>query len=288
MTGFGKAEATFKQGRFTVELSSVNSRYLEMSIRLPRGMGILESRVKELLSKSTSRGKLNVWVGFDESDSAPGRFLINEAAFKAYHKQLSEIVKKLRIKQDITLSDMMLLPDIAADTKESIDLELYWEPLQKAMKNAIKQFASMREKEGGVMKADMANRLKVTEKSLKEVVSLTGNALAKRREKLESRINELLTTAQKDSIRIEEEIAIIAERMDISEECTRLESHVKQFRGSLSAREPVGKKLNFILQEMNREANTIASKASDFDISSAVISIKEEIEKIREMVQNVE
>ncbi|MDF1544866.1 MAG: YicC family protein [bacterium] len=288
MTGFGKAEVTFKFGRFTVEISSVNSRYLEMSIRLPRGMAILESRVREVLTKSLTRGKLSVWAGFDAADDAPGRFLINRAAAEAYHDQLKEIASRLNISGEISISDLVLLPDIASDTKESIDVEAYWVPLNNALQKSVKQLLSMRRAEGLEMKKDMDQRLKATDNTLTEVVSLTGNAVIRKREKLLARIEELLESPQRESLRIEEEVTVIAERTDIAEECTRLSSHIKQFRKNLRSKEPVGKRLNFILQEMNREANTIASKASDFDISSAVISIKEEVEKIREMVQNVE
>lgn len=183
---------------------------------------------------------------------------------------------------------MMLLPDIAEPTKDSIDEESYWLPLEKGLIKALNQMKKMRKSEGLAMKKDMSGRLKMLSDDLSQIKKLTDNSVIKRREKLTNKINELLESQKFDSSRLEEEIAIFSEKVDITEECTRLDSHFKLFKENLKNSKPIGKQLNFILQEMNRETNTIASKSYESNISSLIINMKHEIEKIRELVQNVE
>ena len=288
MTGFGKAEIANSTGKYVVEVSSVNNRFLEVSVRMPRYLSILESRIRDLISAQVSRGKINVYINVEESDLSPAKYQINKVALMSYYRQLLEIKKELNLDGDIALQDMMLLPDLANPEKESVDEDQVWKTLEGVVSKALKKLLSMRRNEGTEMKKDMQQRLQILSGHLKKVKALSKNAVANRREKLSRRINELLESPMRDSLRIEEEIAIFAEKADITEECTRLASHFKQYRANLSLAEATGKRLNFILQEMNREANTIASKASDYDISSEVISMKNEIEKMRELVQNVE
>lgn len=288
MTGFGKAEVTTKECKITVEITSVNNRFLEVSTRLPRSFFSLEAKVKQLVNSNLDRGKISIWVGYEDSDDSPDKFLINWAALRAYHSQLVKFKKQMKLDGQIELSDLLSLPDVAKPERERIDEEATWKPLDQTLNKALKQLITMRRKEGQAMKADMTSRLKVLGSHLKEVVKLTSNSVEIYREKLRERISELVSPAEFNNGRLEEEIALFADKADISEECTRLASHIKQYQQVLKKSEPVGKRLNFILQEMNREANTIAAKSADFDLSSIAIGLKTDIEKLRELAQNVE
>lgn len=288
MTGFGKAELRAPIGKFSVEISSVNNRFLEISARLPRQFFAFEAKLRTLISAQLERGKVYLYVGYEESNDSAAKFAINRAAARAYHKQLIQLKKELGLSGNVELHDLMLLPEFANPEKESTDDKLIWPALEKAARKALKGLISMRRKEGAALASDMRQRLKAINGYIKVIVDHSTDFVDSYREKLTARIQELLQSPVPDSVRLEEEIVMVAERIDISEECIRLKSHVGQFTQTLAKTDPVGKKLNFILQEMNREANTIASKCSDIQISSAVISLKEEIEKLREQVQNVE
>ena len=287
MTGFGKAEKKTVLGTFVVEISTVNNRYLEISPRLPRQFFSFEYKIREMLKTTLSRGKINIYVGFDESNGE-GSYTINKDAATAYLKQLNGIKKQLKLGGEITINDLILLPDVTKVDMDQIDEDKAWQNLEKVIKAALADLLKMRQTEGAVLAADMTGRLKTLEKEINKIEKQTGTAVKKQREKLYKRVNELLDKPLPDNIRIEEEIVVIAERTDISEECIRFRSHLDQYRQALKLKEPVGKKLNFLLQELNREANTVASKCADINISTSVIIIKEEIEKLREQVQNIE
>ncbi len=288
MTGFGKAESKTKTGKFTAELSSVNNRYLEFSIRLPKQLFVLESKVREIISNSLSRGKINVWINFAENDDAPEKYLINKSALKAYYKQLKSIKTDLKLSGNVDIADLLKLPDLIVNERSSIDEKKIWVPLKKAVESALKQMRIMRAHEGQVMKNEMLLRIEILSKLLKRVEKLAGKMAASQRKKLTAKINDILSAPLPDNNRIEEEIAIMAEKVDITEECVRMYSHLSLFGKTMNAKAPSGKKLNFILQEKNREINTMGSKAVNQDISPILISMKDEVEKIREMVQNVE
>lgn len=288
MTGFGKAELTTKDCKITVEITSVNNRFLEVSARLPRSFFSLEAKVKQLVNSNLNRGKVSVWVGYEDSDDSPDKFLINKAALRAYYDQLTKFKKQMKLEGQIQLSDLLSLPDIAKPDRENIDEATIWKPLDRTLSKALKQLIVMRRKEGQAMKRDMNNWLTSVSAHLEEVVKLSANSVEVYRGKLRKRISELVNSLEVNNGRLEEEIALFADKADIAEECTRLDSHIRQYRQVLKKSEPVGKKLNFILQEMNREANTIASKSADFDLSWVAIGLKNDIEKLRELVQNVE
>jgi len=287
MTGFGKAELATKLGTFTVEVSTVNNRFLEISTKLPRAFAVLDSRMRELVGGFLSRGKVYIYVGFEEKDTAPGRYPINGRAAEAYLRQLEVLRKKLKLPGNIEMRDLLLLPEIASSAAIAIDEELVWSAMERAARRALKALVAMRQREGRAMAQDMAARLKAMAKTVKKIEKDSDGSVQRHRDKLKERLEQLLEDPP-DSVRLEEEIAIMAERADISEECTRLVSHIDQFSGSLKAKGAVGKRLNFLLQEMNREANTIGSKCSELSITRCAISLKEEIERIREQVQNVE
>ncbi|MEW6049951.1 MAG: YicC/YloC family endoribonuclease [Candidatus Zixiibacteriota bacterium] len=288
MTGFGRAEQSTRLGMLTAEISSVNNRFLDLTIRLPRQYAALEVRVKELVARSLSRGQVTIVVTLEEADDSPDKFLVNRKALVAYWRQLVALQKELRIPGDVTIRDMLILPDIAKPERQGRDIDAAWAVFEKTLAKALAALGAMRKKEGAAMATDMAKRLSVLKDAVSQVQKRSVNAVEVYREKLATRIAELTDPSTRNSARLEEEIAIFAERTDITEECTRLISHIDQFRDALKLREPVGKRLNFILQEMNREANTIGSKCSDFGITTLAITLKEEIEKLRELVQNVE
>ena len=288
MTGFGKAEQSSKIGKFVVEISSVNNRYLEISPRLPRGFFSLESKIRELVTAKVNRGKINIFINFEEHVDETGKVLINKSVTKAVYNQLSKLQKELKIPGQVTINDMLLIPDVIKPEISPMDEKLLWKNLEAVLSQSLHALVEMRKKEGAAISKDMKKRIVILDKGMKEIEKLAIKSVGNYRDKLTQKVQELLADTTKDSIRIEEEIAIIAERTDITEECTRFHSHLNQYKSTIAEKHPIGKKLNFILQELNREANTIASKCSDIDISTKVITIKEEIEKLREQVQNIE
>lgn len=288
MTGFGRAELSSRLGTLTVEVSSVNNRFLDLTIRLPRQYAPLEVRVKDLVSQSLSRGQVTISILLDEVEESSDKFQINQRAARAYWRQLKALQKELHIPGELSMEELLLLPDIAKPERQGRDIDAAWAIFKKGIEKALVALAAMRKKEGAAMAADMQKRLSILRDAVAQVQKRSVNAVVLYREKLAARIAELLEPSFRSSARLEEEIAMFAERTDITEECTRLLSHIDQFRDALKLREPVGKRLNFILQEMNREANTIGSKCSDFGITTLAITLKEEIEKLRELVQNVE
>ena len=288
MTGFGKAEQKTRLGLFNVEVSSVNNRFLEVSVRQPRQFSALEYRIKEAVGKHLSRGKIYIFVGFTESEDLPDKYSINVKAAEAYSRQLKQLQKDLGLGGEVTVGDLLAIPDLAKSDDMTWDLDDVWKELSPVVTAALKGLASMRKVEGAAMAKDMSQRLKEINEVNEEVSRISATSVQKYRDKLKSRVGELAETIDLDPGRLEQEVALLAERSDISEECTRLASHVNQYQTDLNVDEPVGKRLNFILQEMNREANTIASKCTEAEITRAVITLKEEIEKLRELVQNVE
>ncbi|MEW5994953.1 MAG: YicC/YloC family endoribonuclease [Candidatus Zixiibacteriota bacterium] len=288
MTGFGKAELTTRAGYFTVEISSVNSRFLEVSARLPRQFILWEHRLRELVSEKAARGKVSIYVGFEEREDAPGRYRLNDTALKKYYRQLVRLKRELKLTGDIRVADLVPLPDVALTDETAESDDLIWSGVKRATQKALAELLVMRRREGRAMAQDMNRRLKTVARLTQTIKRLSPVVVEKYRERLSARINELVESGAGDEGRLEQEIALFAEKSDISEECTRLVSHVDQFRKALRVREPVGKRLNFILQEMNREANTMSSKSPDAKVTGAVIALKEEIEKLREQVQNVE
>jgi len=288
MTGFGKAELTTKQGTFTVEISSVNNRYLEISARLPRQFSALEHRVRELIGNRLSRGKIFTFIGFSESENSPNKYYINSKAMMSLSHQLQQISRDLKLSGGVTISDLLVFPEVTRNEENVYDDDETWSLMEKAVSKALDNLLKMRKKEGAAMSRDMKKRLASIKKINKEIKKEASLVVERYREKIQTRLAELVSSDHLDTGRLEQEIAIMADRADISEDCMRLSSHISQYQADLTGDKPVGKRLNFILQEMNREANTIASKAGETKITSAVISLKEEIEKLREMVQNVE
>ena len=288
MTGFGKAEIKTKSVQCSAEITSFNNRFLELSIRLPRQISALEAPLRELISKKVSRGKVTVFVNFEKTGPNSQKYSINAEALEAYNSQLKKIKKKLGLKGEIEIGDLLSFPSICEPPSNSTDVKEIWPQVKKAVEQALGQLSKMRSIEGSALAKDMASRVGRTLIMLKAVKSASSNSANNYRKKLSKRIEEVLSNGKFDRTRLEQEVAILAEKADISEECTRFGSHARQFGKTLKAKGEIGKKLNFILQEMNREVNTMSSKCSEYAVAKVALEMKEEVEKLREQVQNVE
>lgn len=288
MTGFGRAELAGKQGRLIAEISTLNNRFLELFIRLPRPLSSLEGQVRALLSELVSRGKVSLYLTLEEPSGKTGKYALNLEAAKAYVAQLRKLQKELKLEGAVTVTDLVALPQVAVSDKEEVDLTTLWPEIEKVVRAAADKMTAMRKKEGQAMALDIKKRIALLDKTVGKVEQLSKASVAAYAQKIKDRVNELLNAPLANTVRLEEEIALLADRTDITEECVRFRSHLEQYREAIVSSDAVGRRLNFILQELNREANTMGSKAGDFGVTSQVISIKEELEKIREMVQNVE
>jgi uncharacterized protein (TIGR00255 family) len=287
MTGFGRADTQKDGTKLTVEINTVNNRYLEYQIRIPKSLAPLENEIKNLLSGTFHRGKIMVIISW-EQELSEENLVLDEAKTDAFIKIYKLLKDKYKIKGEISFRDFVALPDMVKASKEDENLEEIWEILKPALMEAARAADEMRRAEGENLVSDMLQRLSAIKITTEEVESRAPKNVEIFREKLKSRIRELQGDSPVDEQRIAQEVAIFAEKSDITEECIRLKSHMSQFEQSLGQEKPIGKRLNFILQELNREANTIASKSSDYEISRRVIMVKEEIERLREQVQNIE
>jgi len=288
MTGYGKADYKGKKHSLGVEISSVNNRYLEFNIRLPRELNVLEPRIKEMIGSGISRGKVNVSINYEDYGVGLDTLVLNEGLADSIYGQIRKLRKKYGLTGEVDLGHFLSFPDIFVIAKTP-DLEKkIWPSLEKALAAALREILAMRRREGAHLKKDMAGRIRLLLASIKTIEKLAGENRRAHKEKLSRRITEMVENSAIDESRLEEETAYIVDRADITEECVRFRSHLEQFREALKTAGPVGKKLNFILQELNREANTIGSKAASADITARVVELKEEIEKIREQVQNIE
>lgn len=288
MTGYGKAELATRFGKIQVEISSVNNRFLEISTRMPRQFWPFEGRLKEFLGSRLNRGKISLTISLEDPARSSKQFVLNEKAVTGYYRDLVRLKKKLNLSGEIEMRDLLSLPDITSPQAESIDDEKYWPVLKKAADRATTAMLKMRQREGAAMAKEMRHRLSLLAGITKDISKESPRAVVQYRDKLNRRIERLLSAPVGDPVRLEEEIAIMADRTDITEECIRIQSHIAEYRLTLKRSEPSGKKLNFILQELNREANTAASKCAQIDLTQAALALKEEIEKLREMVQNIE
>lgn len=289
MTAFSRAEKTENEFSILTEIRSYNSRYLDITLRLPHAYLSLEERIKELISARVTRGRIDVTVQIrDESDEAC-TFEINMAKAGAYHESLVQLKNTLNIGTEISLELLMGAGGIIRPAEPERDMENNWPEIQECLTAAINELDSMKTKEGNFIAQDFIERLDYIEKCLTQITNESVNLSSFYQQRLKERISILTQDLiEIDPIRIAQEAAFLADRSDISEEITRVLSHIKQFRDIMDSNEPAGRKLNFLLQEFNREFNTMGSKASNADVSHLIVDVKSEIEKIREQVQNVE
>ena len=288
MTGFGRAEVIRCGVKVEVELSSVNGRFCEIQFRLPKCLSPLEGQLKELLSSHISRGKISYTLSWEENCPVSSHVKLNHEVSDVYYGILQELKKKYKLSGQITVGSFLNLPDLMKMEKEECDLAIAWEIISQVTLAALSEFDKTRESEGARLLADMKKRIMILNQTLTEVENIASLNVEQYRSKLKTRISALLQDTKTDESRLALEVSLMAERSDITEECVRFRSHNEQFVAALKDGEPVGRKLTFLLQEMNREANTVASKACNAQISHKVVILKEEIEKLREQVQNIE
>lgn len=289
MTGFGRGEAAENGLNATVEIKTLNSRFLDVSIRLPQQLQHKELELKEIFQKSIKRGKLNVSAFITHGDNGESNIQVDTDKVKAYAKILNEVRDAAGITEPISIKNIISFGDVFVSQEENEEsLALKWNLIEKATQNAIENLMEMRNQEGGQLKNDLLSRISSIDESVTEILSITDGRGDDIRKKLHDRIRQLLEDENLDEERLEMEIAILADKMDITEETVRLRAHLKFFIEAIEQPEPAGRRLNFLTQEINRELNTIGSKANDSDIAHQVVKAKEMLEQIREQVQNVE
>ncbi|HAM68151.1 MAG TPA: YicC family protein [Ruminococcus sp.] len=294
MTGYGRAQMLEDGRDVLVEIRAVNHRYYEFSARLPRTCLYLEEKLKSFLNGRIGRGKVEVSVTITRPDGKDAQIAVNRSVAEGYVNALRMLNEELGengglwLSDDLTLNSLLRLPDVFTVTKEQEDENAVWAVVSAAAAQALDSFVKMREAEGGRLAADLTGKLDGLEAMLRQVESIVPSIAENYRQRLYAKLTELLADTNIDEQRILTETAIFAEKTAIDEETVRLHSHIAQFRTLLQAEEPIGRKLDFLVQEMNREVNTIGSKAQDLSVTRLVVDMKSEIEKIREQIQNIE
>lgn len=288
MTGFGRGHKVLNGRDITMEIRAVNHRYYEFSCRLPRAYSFAEEKLKALLQGGISRGKVEVSVLVQNVTAVSERITANKEVIAEYVLALREIQGELSLEDDLTLSSVMRLPDAFTVVKEEADEEQMWEDLKTVAEEALANFIKMRETEGERMKADISARLETIENNVSFIEKRSPIIVENYRKRLYDKMCEVLEGKGVDENRILLEAGIFSEKTAVDEETVRLRSHIAQFREMLEIGEPIGRKLDFLVQEMNRETNTIGSKVQDIEVTKIVVDQKSEIEKIREQIQNIE
>ena len=290
MTGYGRGECAQDGFKVTVELSSVNRKQSEISVLLPRELEVLEAQIRDVINRFVARGRVTARVSLHSADGRmSGRVRLNAGLAKAYVRELHRLAKDLKLEGPVTLDMLARAPGVFQTDEEMADAEDFWPVVEKSLQQAIATLLKMREREGAHLARDLAARVKIMRKSTAQIQKQSPEVQKRYREQLLLRIqNAGVEAPAADDERLLKEIIYFADRSDISEELTRLQSHFQQFDDCLASGEPVGRVLDFLAQEMNREINTIGSKANDSLISRAVVTLKAELEKFREQAQNVE
>lgn len=288
MTGFGRAQETVDGMTVTVELKSVNHRYFEFTAKVPRTYGFLEEKLKSFLNARVSRGKMECYVSIENLEESDMEVVVNPSLAKGYVDALRTLSETFGLKEDYSAISIAKFPDVLTLRKALADEEKIWNAVQKVTELAVERFVTMRETEGEKLRADILSKADTILEHVAFVESRSPQTVREYHEKLRQRMEELLENTQVDEQRLLTEAAIFADKVAVDEETVRLRSHISQLREFLNADEPIGRKLDFLVQEMNRESNTIGSKAQDVEIAKRVIAIKAEVEKIREQVQNIE
>lgn len=288
MTGFGRFEGLVNGRNITLEIKSVNHRYLEFSCRLTRGYSFLEEKIKSYISGVISRGKVDMFVSFTEPEDTPAEVQINHNLAQGYVNALKELSEKYNVINNVSTVDIGRYPDVLTVNKASEDEDVVWNDVKEALDSALKDFTSMRKDEGKRLKADILGRAKTIIKIVSEIEKRSPETVKEYQSRIKEKIEELLNSKEYDEQRVITEVAIFADKIAVDEETVRLRSHFEQLKTYLNDDKPVGRSIDFLIQEMNREANTIGSKVRDAELAQKVVRIKNEIEKIREQVQNIE
>ena len=288
MTGYGRARETRGSRDITVELRSVNNRYLDCTVKMPRAYIFAEDAVKSRVQKAISRGKVDVFVSIDATGADEAVVTVNEGLARGYYDALQKINSLLSLTGEVSAATVAKFPDVLTVTKAEEDLESIGADICAVLDEALKNYNAMRATEGEKLAADIGGRLDTIEALTGKVEQRSPETVREYREKLTARMQEVLQSTTIDEARILTEAAIYADKIAVDEETVRLRSHVAQLRDMLKSNEPMGRKMDFLIQEVNRESNTIGSKCNDIDIARDVVALKAEVEKIREQVQNIE
>ena len=288
MTGFGRGTAVRNGREITVELRSVNSRYFEYSSRMPRTCSYMDSRLKKQLNEQITRGKVELSLTVQNVDAADTVVTVNKELARSYQQALRDLSEELCIKNDTTASLIARFPDVLATRHADVDEEKLWEDVSAVTAQALEKFVQMRAAEGAKMKADVESRLCFLEECVGKVEALSAGRVEAYTNRLYEKLKVILEDRDIDDARVLTEAAIFGDKTAVDEETVRLRSHIAQYRSILELDEPVGRKLDFLIQEVNRECNTIGSKCNDLAVTQDVVAMKAEVEKIREQVQNIE
>ena len=287
MTGFGRSNLQEGLREYQIEIKSVNHKYIDINIRMPRNISFLEDEVRKIIASKVKRGKIDVFISFDNYSDEGKSIKINKEIAKTYIESLKELASEENIGSNIEVTEITKLPDVLI-IKNNEDEETIKQELSKAVNEAMDKLINMRQAEGEKMAQDIISRIDDITSKVKEISELSTGLIEEYVVKLEARIKELLKTDEVDQTRLAQEVVIYADKCSVQEEITRLDSHIQQFKELVESSNAAGKKLDFIIQEMNRETNTIGSKANNLEITNRVIDIKTELEDIREQIQNIE
>ncbi len=289
MTGFGRCEISEEQRKFTVEMKSVNHRYLDINIRMPKKLNFFETAIRNLLKQSIQRGKIDIFISYEDLSESQVSLKYNEALAGEYLTYLKRIEEKFSLDNDIRVSTLSRYPEVLTMEEHAVDEEELWQGLKKVLDGAVQSFVETRILEGERLKEDIVGKLDNMLELVGYIEERSPKIIAEYREKLENKVRELLADTQIEEGRIAAEVVIFADKICTDEEIVRLRGHIVHMKETLQSDENgIGRKLDFIAQEMNREANTILSKANDLEVSNAGIDLKTEIEKVREQIQNIE
>lgn len=288
MTGFGRSVKEIDGYIITVEIKSVNHRYFEFSSRIPRQYGFLDDKLKAFVNSKVSRGKVDCFVSIEALNTESTQVVVNHTLAGAYVRALKEIASVYELKDDFGASTISRFPDVLLTRKDEEDEEKIWSYVQQTADDAIEKFVAMRAFEGEKMRDDILSRADYIIENVEFIEQRSPQTVKEYNDKLISRVHDLIGDAALDESRIIQEVAVFADKVAVAEETIRLRSHIDQLRNFVNSDGPIGRKLDFLVQEINRETNTIGSKACDVDIARKVVDVKAEIEKIREQIQNIE
>ncbi len=287
MTGYGKASLSIENREYQIEIKSVNHRYLDMNIKMPRTISYLEEEVKKTIMTYVKRGKVDVFITFENNSTEGRKIQINKEIASVYIKELRKLAEEENILANIEVTEISKYPDVLSIQNEQNEEKIKQE-LIEVTKQATQKLVEMRSAEGSKMAQDLLQRVEEVQQNVTKISDQSTGLIQDYVVKLESRIKEILPNHEVDPNRLAQEVVIFADKCSVQEEITRLNSHIAQFKSFLQTEEPIGKKLDFLIQEMNRETNTIGSKANCLEITNMVIDIKTQLENIREQIQNIE
>ena len=288
MTGFGRCELSNEKRKITVELKSVNHRYLDVNIRMPKKLNFFESAIRTLLKEYMQRGKVDMFISYEDYSEQTLAVKYNATIAKEYLTYLQQMADEFNLENDIRVSSLSRYPEVLTMEEQSADEDELWSDLSQAIREACTQFVATRTTEGEHLKQDLVEKLHHMRDNVDKVEQRAPQIIAEYRSKLMEKVNELLGDTQIDEARLSTEIVLFADKICTDEETVRLKSHITSMLNALERSEGIGRKLDFIAQEMNRDANTILSKSNDLETSDIAIELKTEIEKVREQIQNIE